>query len=182
MPLSPALALLRVGASGALAALALLAGCAADRRADRDEVDQISARHERDHSRLDAAKAEFAQHNPVPIVFECGDGGRIIVREAALEGFPGREELWIYYTWENTTDRPIDGVRVTLSVVDPVSRFRVDQEFDLTSPTLAPFGRESTYSSYVQVVAGDVGLSGRTLWEMRARAIRRIRGGGMLDR
>lgn len=155
---------------GILAGLALLlAGCTAKGLADRKVVAEIAEHHERDHSRFDDAKADFALRNPVPLEFDYGDEGTIVADEVALEGFPGREELWFRYTWINTTGRTVDAVHVTLQVFDTESGFEVGQEMRLSPPLLTAFGPGSTYSTFVRVVAGDAKLGGGLSWELRPR-------------
>lgn len=120
-------------------------GCADHAALRQQEVARIAAEHERHVQEFEVARAKFRRENPMPLRFDLGDRGTLLVDEASLEGRPGTEHLWVRFTFVNTTPTPIESARVLLTLSDRTT----DEEWSETMDLGLPFGfRFSTDSSY----------------------------------
>ena len=140
----------------ALGAAALLVAACAATDGERDELAAIDARHAEHLERFERLQASFARANPVPREIDLGPRGTILVHEALLQGYPGREELRLVYTWVNTTARPVERVDVAVALRDPERGLAASERQSLALPFGVRFSADSSYTTFVHVPAADL--------------------------
>lgn len=95
-----------------------------------DTNDRLLAEHDRYAAGIRAQQAQIAWENKGPQVIEFEEQGRVILRGWQLYGLPGEEYMQISFTYDNTSAKTFDRVRVWASVRDkegePVSRAWLD--------------------------------------------------------
>jgi hypothetical protein len=163
----------RSSSLGWVASIGLLAltACSRDRAHQRRELDEISDQHASEVRELDEARAEFARKNPMPKKLEFPGQGTLLLHECTLEGYPGHVELWLRYTYVNTTGHTIDAARITLTLSDPARGEQWTDETELALPMLFRLGPESSYTTYTHVPTRGMHLDPGWKWEIRAEAV-----------
>src|SRR4029453_17691372 len=87
---------------GGLAPLLALA-CQTGHGAHDPELERIAALHAQERLRFEEGGADLTRRSPMPQVLDFPEQGRIVVHECELVGYPGREELRLVYSYENTS-------------------------------------------------------------------------------
>lgn len=160
-------------ASLPLLALAL-AACAADPSGKKLELAAIDARHRSEKAGLEQAQEAFRRRWKAPLELEFPGEGTIEILECALQGYDEHVELRLLYSYVNTTGKPIDGVRITYELVDPISGQVREDETMLRFPPLIPFVPESSFTTNVNIPTR--GLHLQPGWEWRIRPRVHVRG------
>ena len=105
---------------------------------------------------LDEAKARAEDAKGEPRVAVFPGHGEITVQDWFLEGYPGNAYVRARFTYENTTGRQLDWVRVWLTVMDadgePVAR----QITDLFMPMGLPFNPGTLFGDELRTPTRDV--------------------------
>jgi hypothetical protein len=150
----------------------LLVGCSEDQALRHHELAEISERHAQELSSFQQAQAAFASDNPMPRQLDFGSQGTILLHEAALDGPPARAELWLRYTWVNTTDHLINEVLVTITIHDPTAGGE-DHGMDmpLRLPLKFRFSPDSSYTTSIQVPTEGLHLHPGWSWDIRPKAV-----------
>ena len=154
--------------------LALLASslvsCAG--RGDRPtELDAISADHEFDVRQFQEAQSGFARRNPVPRRIDFPGQGTVLLHECSLQGYPGHVELWLRYTYVNTTGHTIDAANVTITMRDPRTHEEWSDSEHLALPITFRMTPDSSYTTYVHLSTRGIHLDPGWQWEIRAEAV-----------
>lgn len=146
-------------------------GCDADAAIRRRELNEISTHHARELAAFQDAQAVFARDNPAPRRLDFADDGTILIHENALDGPPARAEVWLRYTWVNTTDHPIDEARVAITLHDP-SGVVADRgvEMPLKLPLMFRFTPDSSYTTSIGIPTEGLHLQPGWSWDIRPRA------------
>lgn len=151
--------------------LILLCGCSGDRRLQQSELAEISQHHQAELRQFETAQAEFARQNPMPKELDFPGEGMLLLHECTLEGYPGHEELWLRYTYVNTTGHVIDAARITLTLSDPATDTQWTEETNLELPLRFRLGPGSSYTTYMHVPTQGMHLSPQWQWKIRAEAL-----------
>jgi hypothetical protein len=146
-------------------------GCSRDRDLERHELEEISAHHDLDVRTFQEARAEFARKNPVPRRIELPGQGTIVLFECTLEGYPGREELWVRYMYVNTTGHSIDAARITIRASDPETRAEWTDSTELVNPMLFRLGPDSTFTTYAHLPLRGMQLHPKWEWSISAQGV-----------
>lgn len=134
------------------AGVALAACVAGPDLADVDaRVDRLVAAR---HQRLAAARADFAGRRPFPRT-ERSAVGTVVLERAELVGGMDREFLRLRVTYVNDTLETFDRVRLAFTVQDVLGRVLSRHDVDFVMPLDYRFVPRTTYTSEVQVPAGD---------------------------
>jgi hypothetical protein len=151
--------------------LACLTGCSHDRELARNELNEISAQHEIELQEFKESQDEFLRRNPMPRKLEFAGQGTLLLHECTLEGYPGHEELWLRYTYVNTTGHTIDAARVTITLTNPETRAEWSDTTELTLPISFRLTPESSYTTYAHVPTHGVQSNPKWEWKIRAEAV-----------
>jgi hypothetical protein len=153
--------------------IAVLA-CQSGREQSRlEEVEEISAAHTKELARFEQAQAEFAGRNPTPRRLDFAGDGTVLVHESVLQGYPGREEFWLTYTWINTTGQAVEAVVIELVLRDPTSGIEQREEMELELPFSVRLGPDSTYTTFLHAPARGIVFGSDLDWSLRPRVVRR---------
>jgi hypothetical protein len=152
-------------------AMCTLAGCSGDRELQHSELAEIAQHHDTDLYEFREAQAEFARDNPMPKRLEFPGEGTLLLHECTLEGYPGHEELWLRYTYVNTTGRVLDAARITLTISDPETHAEWSEDTKLILPLGFRLGPDSSYTTYVHVPTSGMNLHPHWQWKIRAQAV-----------
>jgi hypothetical protein len=154
-----------------LALATLSGGCASERDIRRREVAEISQLHAQELARFQEAQAAFARANPMPAQRDYPGHGTILLHEASLGGRPDRAELWLRYTYVNTTDHPIDEVLVAIAIHDPSDPARDHaEEMRLQLPLKFRFSPDSSYTTSLGIPTHGAHASKGWSWDIRPTA------------
>ena len=151
------------------AALLVLAACAADGSHEKAELAEIDARHAANLDRFHEAQEAFARRWKAPIELDFPGEGTLQIHECALQGYDEHVELFLNYSYVNTTGAPIDGVRVTIELVDPRTNAVRSEETRLNFPPLIPFLPEGSFTTVAHVPTRGLHLVPGWSWRMRAQ-------------
>lgn len=151
--------------------LGTLLACSGDRDHHRREIAEISERHDRELARFEEAKAEFARRNPVPAQLDFPGDGTILIHECEFQGYPGREEFRLLYTYVNTTGHVIDEARITLTLPGPDPDTQESREVRLKLPLGFRFNPDSSYTTHLQVPTHGSHLRPSWEWKIRPKAV-----------
>jgi hypothetical protein len=160
-----------------LIACALLApfgllSCTQDMAVRRQELAEISEHHAQELSAFQQAQAAFTRANPTPRRIDFPGQGTILIHENALDGPPARAEVWLRYTWVNTTDHPIDEVVVTIMVHDPTTDgLDHGQDMHLRLPLMFRFTPDSSYTTSIGVPTEGLHLHPGWSWDVVPKII-----------
>jgi hypothetical protein len=154
----------------ALSGALLVSACSEDREIRRRELTEISSHHAQDLTALQQAQSAFTQSNPVPRQLDFGKDGTILLHECALDGPLEREQLWMRYTWVNTTSHDIDKAVVTIRVLDPDGAEVEHVDMPLSLPLKFRFSPDSSYTTSVGVPTDGVHLRAGWSWDIRPHA------------
>jgi hypothetical protein len=154
-----------------LAALIACASCNSSGQRERDELGEISAHHDFDLQQFQEVQAEFARRNPTPRRIDFPGQGTVLVHESSLEGYPGREELWLRYSYVNTLDHTIDAARITITLSDPETRSEWTETTHLALPISFRLTPDSSYTTYAHIPTRGIHLHPSWSWSIRAEAI-----------
>jgi hypothetical protein len=153
-------------------ALGLLgAASCAGRRDHPQPLDEIAADHDFDLREFQEAQAEFARRNPVPRRIDVPGQGTLLVHESSLEGYPGHVELWLRYSYVNTTGHTIDAANVTITMRDPTTREEWSASEHLALPITFRMTPDSSYTTYAHLPTRGIHLHPGWQWEICAEAI-----------
>jgi len=153
-------------------ALPLLAlGCASSGSEQRELLASIDEAHDAERERFHVAQQEFARRNPMPMQLDQGPNGTILVHECSLQGFPGHEELWLEYSYVNTTGKTLSRARVDFALTAPGT----DDERRRNEVLILPFGfrlgPESCYTTYLRVPTEGLHTIPGWRWTLSAEAV-----------
>ena len=152
-------------------ALIACASCNTSGQQERDELGQISAHHDSDLRQFQDAQAEFARQNPMPRRIDFQGQGTVLVHECSLEGYPGREELWLRYTYVNTLDHTIDAARITITLIDPETHAEWSETTHLALPISFRLTPGSSYTNYAHLPTHGIHLKPKWQWKIQAEAV-----------
>jgi hypothetical protein len=155
-----------------LLGVSVLASCSEDQALRRREVDEISAHHEQDLGEFHEAQAEFTRANPVPRQIDFGQDGTILIHACALDAPPEHAQLWLRYTYVNTTDHPIDEVMVTIRLNDPAGAAVKSVDMPLSLPLKFRFSPDSSYTTSIGIPTDGLHLQHDWSFDIRPRAVR----------
>ncbi|MBK7875240.1 MAG: hypothetical protein IPJ77_05750 [Planctomycetes bacterium] len=155
----------------------LLAACASDASQKKLALAEIEARHATERSRLQDAQDAFARRWKAPFELEFPGEGTVQVHECALHGYEDHVEVFLDYSYVNTTGKPIDGVRIEIDLVDPRTGAARTEETRLTFPPLIPFLPESSFTTVAHVPTRGLHLVPGWEWRIRPQRIVRSRAG-----
>ena len=144
----------------------VLSGCSHGQAARRRELSDISERHAQELSAFERAQAAFARTHPMPRRLDFPGAGTILLHECALQGRPARAELWLRYTYVNTTNRPIDAVLVTITIDDPAGEDGTGVEMPLELPLGFRFSPDSSYTTSIAVPTEGLHLDPGWSWSI----------------
>jgi hypothetical protein len=130
------------------------------------EVGEIAAQHEHERELFQRAQAEFASRQRLPRTLDFGRDGSITLLECELQGRPEHEELRVLFTFVNTTERSLQGARVTVTLGDPGSAAEYEQELRLTLPIPTRFEPECTYTTAMYVPLRGLHLKPNWSWKI----------------
>jgi hypothetical protein len=150
----------------------LLSSCSQDQALRRSELAKISSDHEQELAAFHQAQADFTHSNPVPRQLDFGADGTILLHACALDAPPERAQLWLRYTWVNTTDHPIDRVVVTIALKDPTGAEAKAVEMPLELPFRFRFGPDSSYTTSIDLSTDGVHLQHGWSFDIRPAAVR----------
>ncbi len=154
----------------ALSAVFLVSACSEDQAVRRRELTEISATHTHDLSAFQQAQSAFAQSNPVPRQLDFGQDGTILIHDCALDGPLEHEQLWMRYTWVNTTNHAIDKVLVTIRLVDPDGALVKQVDMPLELPLKFRFSPDSSYTTSVGLATDGAHSRAGWSWDIRPHA------------
>jgi hypothetical protein len=95
---------------------AVVAGCAS--RPQTRSLEERQAEMMRPYEALEAQKAMLWQEGYRPQTFAFENQGTVTVHRWALTGWPGETYINVRFTYENTTDRPVEHAFVWIEVLD----------------------------------------------------------------
>ena len=153
-----------------LVCASIVSSCAQDEAARRRELTEISDRHAHDLAALQTAQASFERANPAPRQLGFGQDGTILIHEDALDGPLEHEQLWLRYTWVNTTAHTIDKVMITIRLLDPSGAEVEHVEMPLELPLKFRFSPDSSYTTSIGLPTGGLHLQPGWSWDIRPRA------------
>ncbi len=160
-----------------VASVLLAAGCESNRPDKKLEIAEIDAQHTREKAALERAQADFNRRWRAPFTLEFPRAGTIQIGECALQGYDEHVELYLDYTYVNTTGKPIDGVRISIELIDPRTGAVRSEETRLNFPPLIPFVPESSFTTAAHVPTRGLHLVDGWQWRIRAeRIVRRAAG------
>lgn len=148
----------------------LASSCSQDEAVRRRELIDISDRHAHDLAALQAAQSEFMRANPAPRQLGFGQDGTILIHEDALDGPLEHEQLWLRYTWVNTTQHSIDKVWITIRLLGPGGEEVEHVEMPLELPLKFRFSPDSSYTTSIGIPTGGLHLRPGWSWDIRPRA------------
>jgi hypothetical protein len=147
-----------------------VASCASSDKQRHDEIYAIASVHKSELSRFELAESEFARRHPMPRRLELHGHGTLIVHECVLQGYPEREELWVKYTWVNSTGHEVGPVHVTIAARDPASQNSRSEEVVLDPILRAQFGPDCTYTTFLRLPLAGMQIGTDLEWTIDARA------------
>jgi hypothetical protein len=149
----------------------LSSACSTEQDARHRELAEMSQQHAQDLAEFQEAQAAFARRNPTPSQRDFPGEGTILLHEVSLGGRPDRAELWLRYTYVNTTDHPIDEAVVTIAIHDPTDSARDHaEEMRLRLPLQFRFSPDSSYTTYIAIPTQGAHLSPSWSWDIRPKA------------
>jgi hypothetical protein len=154
----------------ALSGALVVSACSEDREIRRRELTEISSHHAEDLTALQQAQSEFARANPVPRQIDFKRDGTILLHACALDGPLDHEQLWMRYTWVNTTSHDIEQVMVTIRLLDPDGAVVEHVEMPLSLPLKFRFSPDSSYTTSVGLPTDGVHLRAGWSWDIRPQA------------
>jgi hypothetical protein len=138
-------------ASAAVGLLSLaLSGCASSKLDDLP-ADEWGIERQREWDELNRQKADLRWNYDAPVHFSFPGNGDVTVRRWALEGGPGWEYVRARFTYENTTDRPMELVDIELHVLDDRGETVVASRRRLTHPWGLPLMPGTLFSDEIKV-------------------------------
>jgi hypothetical protein len=147
----------------------VLAGCGATEQERRHEVAAIAAVHKSELSHFEEARDEFARRHPMPKTLDLRDSGTLIVHECALQGYSEHEELWVKYTWVNSTHHDVGPVHVTISLRDPSSQQSRSETVALDPILRSRFGPDCSYTTFLRLPLSGMKYGPDLEWSIDAR-------------
>ena len=150
--------------------------CDANEPNPKLEIAAIDAQHAREKAALERAQADFNRRWRAPFTLEFPGAGTIQIGECALQGYDEHVELRLRYTYINTTGAPIRGVRITVDLVDPVTKNVTSFDSTLHFPPLIPFEIDSSYTTTVNLPTRGLHLTPGWEWRIRPELVERMGG------
>ncbi|MEM7203384.1 MAG: hypothetical protein AAF628_24185 [Planctomycetota bacterium] len=121
-----------------------------DPPAARQELAEYGAERQREWDELKALKGHVTWIGDDPVTFDFPEAGQVTVRRWSLDGGPGWESLRARFTYENTTDKFMERVRVVLYVMDEHGQRVAASRVRLTHPWGWPLRPGSMFSDEIQ--------------------------------
>ena len=150
----------------------LFVGCQAQEDDEAIDVAAVSAAHERYLLELEMAQEQFLEANPMPQQKDFGPEGKLYLHAVEIIGTPGKEQLFVRYSFLNETGLTIQRARVILTVTDEASG-RTRSEFqDLRMPYGMSIHHNSTYTGFFDVPLDGIHRSLDWTWEIDVDAER----------
>ena len=135
--------------------LGLLCGLAACNTAPLDQPIEVIWQERAWHD-LEEAKRTAAAAVGEPRVVVFPGHGEITVGDWKLEGYPGNTYVRARFTYENTTGRQVDWVRVWLTVMDAEGVMVARQPTELFMPMDLPFNPGTLFADELRTPTLDV--------------------------
>lgn len=154
---------------GGLLSLALFsAGCVAPRG---QHAEDFGVTRQREWNELKRLKGDLRWEHDEPRVFRFPGHGELTVRSWYLEGGPGWETVRAEFTYENTTGRYLEGVRVELAVVNGEGNAVSKSRVKLRHPWGLPLAPATFFSDEITVSTQGAHLDpGGWTWEIECIA------------
>ena len=154
------------------AGCSLLAGCKTQAELNREEVQRISAAHDRYMQQMEMIRADFQRENPMPLKLDFGTEGTLVLRECQIAGLPGHEKLRLKFTFLNATGITLNQTTVTLTLIDRVNELEWSEIMDVSLPYNLKLGHNSSYSSFFEMPLEGLHLRGDWDWRIELESDR----------
>lgn len=141
-------------------------GCQASRGATPELIAEIDAAHRAELYAFQAEQERLRSTVDLSTVRDFGPNGQLHLREVELIGWPGSAFLRVEYTYVNTGALQTASPRVTLAVAD-VDGVQHSVTQDLVLPLGVHLGRDSTYSTWLELPVGDIYQRLGWRWDIR---------------
>ena len=107
----------------------------------------------------------------MPMRLDQGASGTVLVHECSLQGYPGHEELWLEYSYVNTTGQTLSSARVYFELGAPGSDEAIRRDEKLLLPFGFRLGPESCYTTYLRVPTRGLHEVPGWAWKLTATAV-----------
>lgn len=149
----------------------LFVGCQAQ---DENTIDvpKVSAAHARYLLELEVAQEEFLKANPMPQKKSFGPEGTLYLHAVEIIGTPGKEQLFVRFSFLNETGLTIERARVILTVKDEDSGEQRSEFQDLRMPFGMSIHHNSTYTGFFDVPLEGIHRRANWSWSVDVDAER----------
>jgi hypothetical protein len=154
-----------------LALAPLVTGCASERGSDLD-IDRLSEAHQRYLADLAEVQEAFREANPMPVSRDFGPEGELYVHTAELIGTPGKEQLFVRFSYLNRTGLTIERARVVLTLTDDESGDARREFQDLRMPYGLAIPHGSSYTGFFDMPLEGLHRRSRWSWDLDLEAER----------
>lgn len=149
-----------------LAALALLAGCAAPTAPDDAPLRELEARHDARLRAYEGAQRRLAASLDQPMALPFDRRGTLLVHALELLGGPGRAYVQARFTYVNTTGESVPVPTVVLALTDGGGREVAASALELLRPLGNTFAPDNAYTGSIDADMGDLYLDPGWGWSL----------------
>ncbi len=136
------------------------------------DVAAVSAAHERYLLELEFAQEEFLKANPMPQKKNFGPEGTLYLHAVEIIGTPGKEQLFVRFSYLNETGLTIERARVILTLTDEDSGEQRSEFQDLRMPFGMSVHHNSTYTGFFDVPLEGIHRRANWSWVIDVEAER----------
>lgn len=156
-----------VRASAVPLLLLLAAGCATTENDDDDApvYPQLLAAMKD----LQAAQRRFDAATTLPLKFDFPGQGKVVVREASLDGYPGNTYVRCRFHFLNDTGKPVVRALVSLDVLDAESKLVASQVSICIFPTPRAIYDGTWYADELRTQTHDAHLQPGWSWRITCK-------------
>ena len=149
----------------ALLAIPLITACAGPEKVKFD-LEEATARWERDVANFERAQAWVERTWPVPQRLDFDEGGSVFIDRIALVGRAGKANLRLHFTWVNTAGKSYPVVDVKLTLRDLESDHEWSDSLEMRLPFKHQLTPNSSYTSWFDTPTHGLYLKENWEWEL----------------